>query len=144
MAIGTEVLPGKDGYETKGLRSDPRQWLIYDEETQGALVRGLEIMSMQMVGQTLAKNQDIKVRAMGHTMLNIADARIRAATREPGSARDIVIKHLARVMGWLSRRADYPAIELDEIHATLYQLDHRFRSAGIRGGGTLRDLVRGD
>lgn len=142
--MDVKVLPDKDGYSTKGLREDPRQWLIYDEETQGAMVRGLEAMALQMVGQTLSKNEDIKVRAMGFTMLNIADARIRSAMAQPGSTRDTVMKHLARIMGWLSRRATYPAVELDEVHAVLYQLDHRFRSAGIRGGGKLRDLVRGD
>ncbi len=61
---GTGVLPGKDGWSTDGLRSDPRQWLIYDEETQGAMVRGLETMALQMVGQTLVKNKDRQVRAM--------------------------------------------------------------------------------
>jgi hypothetical protein len=139
-----EVLPGKDGFSTAGLRSDPRQWLIYDEETQGALVRGLETMALQMVGQTLRRNKDMKVRAIGNVMLNVADARLRDAAREPGSIRDTVIKHLARIMGWLSGRASYPAIQLDEVHAALYQLDHRMRSAGISGPGHIRDLARGD
>jgi hypothetical protein len=141
-----KVLPDKDGFSTKGLREDPRQWLIYDEETQGAMVRGLEAMAMQMVGQTLVRNKDMKVRAMGFTMLNLADARIRTAMNQPGSVRDTVIKHLAKIMGWLSSRGrtEYPAIELDEVHAVLYQLDHRARSAGIRGPGILRDQVRGD
>jgi len=145
MAI--DILPGKDGFSTDGLRSDPRQWLIYDEETQGAMMRGLEIMALQMVGQTLKRNPEAKVRAIGHVMLNVADARLRDAAREPGSIRDTVIKHLARIMGWLSRRGPIDvdtAVALDEVHAVLYQLDHRFRSAGIRGGGRLRDLVRGD
>jgi len=146
MAQLNQVLPGKDGYATNGLRSDPRQWLIYDEETQGAMVRGLEAMAMQMVGQTLIRNKDIKVRAMGFTMLNLADARIRAAMKQQGSVRDTVMRHLAKIMGWLSSRgrAEYPAVELDEIHAVLYQLDHRARSAGITGPGFLRDQVRGD
>ena len=142
---GHEILPGKDGFSTKGLRDDPRQWLIYDEETQGAMMRGLEVMALQMVGQTLRRNKESKVRAIGYLMLNVADARIRSA--EPGSKREQVIRHLALVMGWLSRRGpmDIATAEaLDEIHATIYQMDHRFRSAGIRGGGKLRDMVRGD
>ena len=33
---------------------------------------------------------------------------------------------------------------LDELHALTYQTDHRARSAGVVGGGALREAIRGD
>lgn len=136
--------PGKDGYPTNGLRDDPRQWLIYGEPQQAAIIRGLEIMGLQMVGRTLAKNPIRQVRGIGHFMLNLAEGRIRTALKE-GGYHQVVIEYLAKLMAFLAGQAPPPDPQvLDELHAVVYQTDHRARSAGIGGEGALRSLVRGD
>lgn len=144
----TEFLPGPNGYPTNGLRDDGRQWLIYGEPQQGALVRGVEAMALSMAGQSLVrvgrKSNLIAIRALGFFMVNLADARMRDALNA-GDYRATVVGYLAKVTRFVAGQAPPPDPQiLDELHALTYQTDHRARSAGIRGEGTLRQLIRGD
>ena len=59
----TEFLPGPNGYPTNGLRDDGRQWLIYGEPQQGALVRGVEAAALAM---TLAKIYQLYIKKDHH------------------------------------------------------------------------------
>lgn len=134
----------RDGYSTSGLRDDPRQWIIYGEEQQGAVTRALEAAALQATGQALAKHHDPKVRPIGVMMLKLADTRITTAMRH-GGYRQRAVEYLAKITNWVARRPmPRPDAELDEVHAVLFQLDHRLNSAGITGTGYLRDLARGD
>lgn len=144
-----ELKPGKDGYPTNGLRDDGRQWLIYGEEQQGALLRGLEAMCMSMAGQSLVrlgyKTRIQAIRTLGFVAINQAGGRI-AAAQEAGGYRAVVMDYLVKVMAFLSGATDEipdPQV-FDELQATAWQLDHRSRSAGYRGDGTLREMIRGD
>jgi hypothetical protein len=144
MTAGSRFRPGPNGYPTNGLRDDPRQWLIYGDAQQAALIRGVEIMGLQMVGRHLSGNPIREVRAIGHMMLNLADARIRTALKEQ-NYHTTVVEYLAKVMTFAAGQAPPPPPQiLDELHALVYQTDHRARSAGIGGEGALRSLVRGD
>jgi len=137
--------PNGNGYSTAGLRDDPRQWLIYQDEQQGAVMRALETAALQIVGQALAKNADPQVRPIGNVMLKVADARLRGGFNA-GGYRQRALEYLAKITNWISAPNSMPRpdVALDELHAVLYQLDHRMNSAGINGTGFLREIIRGD
>lgn len=133
-----------DRYRSAGLRSDERQWLIYDDESVGALGRGLEVMAMSMTGQMLAKHQLKPIRAMGNFMLRIAESRAAEMMRNDGAQR-VMIEHLSKVMTFLAgHSAHIPELEIDELWAVTFHADRRAKAAGIQGPGAHRLIVRGD
>ena len=131
----------------ESLRTDERQWLIYEQDGEvGALVRGLEVMALQMAGQLIAKHPVDGVRGIGHFMLRIADARLRTMLAN-GGAQAVVVRELSLVMNWLANKIDWSpdvARALDELYALTVHVDSRAHSAGITGPGTIREAVRGD
>ena len=136
-----------------GLKDDARQWLQYDDEGLGAVMRGLEAMALQMVGQSLVNSPAARidaVRAMGYFMQKVASHRL-ASMMKVGGAQGQVVSHLAKIMNWLSRSyygaspALPPQDELDEIYAYVFRLDSRANGAGVGEPlGTHRIAVRGD
>lgn len=132
-----------------GLRTDERQWLIYDDETLGAVMRGLEAIALSIVGRSLQRNRVEAVRAIGHFMGRVADARFAEMERNDG-AQQVAARHLRTIFGWLSRQQatglDLPApqAELDQVYASVFRLDSRAQSAGVVGPGVHRQAVRGD
>lgn len=132
----------------ESLRTDDRQWLIYETgggET-GALIRGIEAMALQMAGRTIAKHPVAGIRGIGNFMLRVADARLREMLRKDG-AEAVVVKQLSLIMRWLARKTPWsPDVErsLDEIYALVVHVDSRAMGAGIVGPGTIREAVRGD
>ncbi len=130
------------------LRTDERQWLIYEsgDGKVGALIRGVEAMALQMAGQTLAKHPVDGVRALGHFMLRVANARLRSMLRKGGAAA-VVVKELSLVMAWLAHKAPWtPDVDraLSELYALTVHVDGRAQGAGIVGPGLIREAVRGD
>lgn len=145
MTVGSNgVRPNRDaGWDTKGLREDPRQWIIYHEAAQEAVVRAIQTAALQMVGQHLAKHPEMQVRAIGTLMLKMADVGVRTAFAHGGD-RQTAMEHLSKTLAHVYGQAPIPLEALDDLWATVYQIDHRMNSAGIRGTGFLRDLIRGD
>lgn len=131
----------------ESLRTDERQWLIYETDGEtGALVRGLEAFAMQVAGRLLARNPIDALRGLGHFMLRIADARLREMLRNDG-AQAVVVRHLEKLMAVAVGKTPWtPDVDraLDELYALTTHVDHRASGAGITGPGTLRDAVRGD
>lgn len=138
-----------DGYSTTGLRSDSRQWLIYDDEALGALMRGVEAYALHICGGPLQKHRHIAVRMIGTLMRRVASHRIAEMKQNDGAQR-VVISHLERIFTWLGSEQPgkvarpEPTEALDEIYAAAYRLDSRARSAGVQGPGVHRVAVRGD
>ena len=126
-----------------GLRSDLRQWLIYDDETLGAVARALEVAALAMAGQTLMRRPEAPVRLLGKVMVRIASTRTNEMLRNDGAQR-VAIGHTSKVLNWLAGKASFPADELDELHAAAFRLDSRAQSAGVQGPGTVREAIRGD
>lgn len=131
-----------------GLRSDARQWLIYDDETLGALMRGLEAYALHICGGPLTRHRHIAVRGIGNLMRKVASHRI-AEMRANDGAQAVVIAHLERIFTWVAvgqegRLAPAPTEALDEIYAAVFRLDSRAQSAGVSGPGVHRQAVRGD
>lgn len=131
-----------------GLRTDERQWLIYDEEVLGAVMRGLEAFALHLAGGPLTRHRVGAVRAIGHFMRKVSDARLREMEKN-GSAQEVVVEHIRRIFIWLGQEQNsglaLPEPEgLDEIHAAVVRLDSRAKSAGVVGPGVHRLAVRGD
>ncbi len=130
-----------------GLRTDERQWLIYDNETLGAVMRGLEAFALHLAGGPLTKHRVDGVRAIGHFMQRVASARLAEMEKNDGAQR-VVVNHLRRMFTWLGREQSGLATpappELDELYAAVFRLDSRAQSAGVVGPGVHRIAVRGD
>ena len=129
--------------KSAGLRSDFRQWLIYDDESLGAVARALEVAALAMAGQTLLRRPEGPIRLLGRFMVRVASARTEEMLRSDGAQR-VAIEHTSKVFNWLAGKAPFPADELDELHAAAFRLDARAQAAGVRGPGTIREAIRGD
>ena len=129
------------------LRTDDRQWLVYETDGEvGALVRGVEVMSLVMAGKVLARNRLDGIRGIGHFMLRIADARMREM-RKNGGAQEVVMDLLERILMVASGKSPWtPDVDraLDELYALTVYTDGRAKDAGLVGPGTIREAVRGD
>ena len=62
------------------LRTDFRQWLIYDEPSVRAALRVVETLAMMLAGPKLIQPEDEEVRAIGNIMVKFAETHMRAAT----------------------------------------------------------------
>ncbi len=129
------------------LRTDDRQWLIYETDGEvAALTRGLEVMALVMAGKTLARHRIDGIRGIGNHMLRIAEGRMRIM-KQNGGAQEVVMDHLEKVlMVALGKMPWTPdaAAALDELYALTVYTDTRASEAGIVGPGDLRKAMRGD
>ncbi len=134
-----------------GLRTDERQFLIYDDEVMGAVVRGLEAWALMIAGTRLRKGhrgQD-RVRAMnaiGKFMQKLAAQRVVEMGRN-GGAQEQVAEWIFIISKWVADKTPWTpdvARALDEIHGTISHNDSRVNRAGTAGPGAHRIAVRGD
>lgn len=135
-----------NGHSTTGLRTDGRQWLIYGDESMGALIRGLEAMALQMAGQTLRHTPLLALRGLGTLMVRVSAARLAEMYRNDGAQR-VVVEHLRKVMAAMAGHTtwtDDAQTALDELHAINTHTDSRAAAAGVYGPGTVRQGIRGD
>ena len=58
------------------IRTDDRQWLIYDEPTVRAVEGALEMFLMALGAATIMGSEDLVLRAMGHSGDRISNTRI--------------------------------------------------------------------
>ncbi len=134
-----------------GLRTDERQFLIYDDEVMGAVVRGLEAWALMIAGTRLRKGQRgvDRVRAMnaiGKFMIKIADQRIIEMHRN-GGAQEQVAEWIFIISKWAAGKSPWTTDvdrALQEIYGTIAHTDSRVNSAGTQGPGVHRIAVRGD
>lgn len=134
-----------------GLRTDERQFLIYDDEVLGAVVRGLEAWALMIAGTRLRKghrgaNRVKAMNAIGAFMQKIANQRIVEMKRN-GGAQEQVAEWIFIISKWAADKTPWTpdvARALDEIHGTITYNDSRVNAAGINGEGTHRIAVRGD
>ena len=130
----------------QSLRTDERQWLIYDDESLGAVMRGLEAWALKIAAQLLMPNRVDGLRGVGHFMDRVADARLRHMKKN-GGAQEVVADWILLISRWAAGKSlETPEVTraLDEIYAATTRLDSRAMSAGIVGPGTHRIAVRGD
>jgi len=125
------------------LRTDIRSWLIYDEDSIGAVFRALETAALAGTGHRLASHEAIEVRAVGNVMKRIAATRIRTAKKE-GGVRWEAMEKMTKLMMYAFGQAPPNAEALDELHATVFRIDQRLNSSGSVGPGVHREGVRGD
>lgn len=131
------------------LRTDFRQWLIYDEPSCRAALRVTETLAMMIAGPVLAAKDDVELRAMGNVMLKFAEAHMKACTGqikdyEPEPAERAAMEDLLMVIPYLGGETRKPNQALDELHGALFHLDSRLNGMGVSGGGVFREMVRGD
>ena len=134
-----------------GLRTDERQFLIYDDEVLGAVVRGLEAWALMIAGTRLREKHrgPERVRAMnaiGAFMQKIAEQRVVEMQRN-GGAQEQVVEWIFLISKWVAGKSLWsPDIDraLDEIYGTITYNNSRVNSAGISGDGVHRIAVRGD
>lgn len=130
-----------------GLRTDERQWLIYDEEALGAVMRGLEAFYMFIASGPLARDPDDAIRAIAHFGRRVAQSRIEEMKKNDGAQREMA-HNLEVMFKWIGMRQKGMALprpkEVDDIYAAVFRLDSRAQSAGVVGPGVHRIAVRGD
>lgn len=129
-----------------GLRTDERQWLIYDDESLGAVMRGLEAWSLAVAGNLLKADQTDELRGMGNFMDRVAGARL-SEMKANGGAQEVVADWMLLISKYAAGKTPLtPDIQraLDELHAAVYRLDSRANGAGLTGPGVHRLAVRGD
>lgn len=133
------------------LRTDERQWMIYDEETQGAVIRGIEAWALMIAGTRLRKNNRLNDRikamnAIGAFMQKVAGQRI-VEMKKNGGAQEAVADWIVLTSKWVAGKTPYTpdvARALDEIYAVIFKLDSRANGVGMNGGGVIREAIRGD
>ncbi len=129
-----------------GLRTDERSWLVYDDESIGAVARGLEAYALSVTGQKLARHEDQRIRSVGHMMVRLGEQRGHEMLQNDGAQR-VAMEELS-MMGAHLAGIVHDEIEcwkaLDELHATVFRLDSRLKSAGSVGPGVHRVAGRGD
>ena len=134
-----------------GLRTDERQFLIYDEEVMGAVMRGLEAWALMIAGTRLRKGHRgadrIKaMNAIGAFMQKVADQRITEMKRN-GGAQEQVADWVLLISKWIAGKTPYTpdvARALNEFYGTIFHTNSRGDGAGMTGPGTHRQAIRGD
>lgn len=130
----------------QGLRTDDRQWLIYDDESLGAVMRGLEVWGLAVAGNLLKNHKVQPLRGIGNFMGRVADSRL-SMMKKNGGAQEVVADWILIVSKWSAGRSPMtPDVKraLDEMWASVYRLDSRANAAGVIGPGDHRIAVRGD
>lgn len=128
------------------LRTDERSWIIFDEESIGAVVRMMEAYALSVTGQKLRRHQDQQVRAMGEMMVRMGEHRGWEAVNA-GGLREEAAQHFALLgahVSGLQHDETRCKKALDELHAVVFRLDQKMKVAGSKGPGALQTLVRGD
>lgn len=132
--------------EAVTLRTDERSWLIYDDESIGAVVRMLEAYALSVTGQKMMRHPEIEIRAVGNMMLRLGETRGAECLQE-GGAKGVAAQHMALLGAHLAgivhneiqcRKA------LTELHAVVFRLDQKARTTGTKGPGSFRRALRGD
>lgn len=129
-----------------GLRTDERQWLIYDDEVLGAVARGVEAWALAIAANLLRPNSEEGLRGVGHFMGRVADARLTEMKRN-GGAQEVTADWILLVSAWAAGKIPWTpdvARALDELHAAVYRLDSRGQGTGTTGPGVHRAAIRGD
>lgn len=132
-----------------GLRTDERQFLIYDEEVLGAYIRGLEAWALMVFGNRLRQTGPDRYRALNGIAAfaeKIANQRITEMKRN-GGAQEAVADWVLIVSKWAAGKTPFtPDIQrgIDEFHSISTRIDSRVNGAGILGPGVHRQAVRGD
>lgn len=125
-----------------GLRTDSRQWLIYDDDTLGAVVRMSEAACLSIVGQRLARHPDIELRALGNLWMRMGEQRTMSHILDDSQLGEAA-RAMTEAMRYAFNGGPKPAV-LDELHAAAYRIDDKATGAGVVGPGVVRELVRGD
>lgn len=134
------------------LRTDERQWLIYDDEVLGAYIRGLEAWALKVFAQRMRQqagkgvNRLRPLNGIAAFAERVADQRIVEMKRN-GSAQEVVADWILMVSKWAAGKTPLtPDIQrgLDEFHSVSTRIDSRVMGAGIKGDGVHRIAVRGD
>ena len=131
------------------LRTDERQFLIYDDEVIGAWMRGLEAWALMVFSQRLRQVGPDRNRALNGIATfagRVANQRIVEMKRN-GGAQEAVADWVLLISKWAAGKSPYtPDIHraLDEFHGVTTHLDSRVNGAGMQGPGVHRQAVRGD
>lgn len=122
------------------LRTDERQWLIYQEESVVPAVRALEVFAMLFAGPILAKHPERSMRALGNMMMRLGAAREESMLMS--AEYETAGRHIAVILGELAGVANADR-ERDELHAALFWLDSTLKKAGIKPGNWVADTALG-
>jgi hypothetical protein len=137
------------------LRTDERQWLIYQEPNVTAAVRAVESLCMAVAGPALARHPDEAIRALGHVAMALSEARtkwglgLNEADESPSELETAAYRAATatlRIIFDPSLAESERTKLLDEtgdLHAAMFWLDRRLNGAGTTGPGWYRDLARG-
>jgi len=130
------------------IRTDERQWLIYDEETVRAVQGAVEIFLMGLGGTILMAHEEIRMRAIGNVGIRVSETRLQVwegtlKDTETTELRERLAGYVREIISWLGSQTDEkPEQALDEIHAAIVWLDRRANAAGVVGPGWYRDAIR--
>ncbi len=131
------------------LRTDERQWLIYDDDSLGAIIRGLEAWALMVLGTRLRDSGPDRIRALngiGAFCQKVANQRLVEMKRN-GGAQEVAADWILLVSKWAAGKTPLTpdvARALDEIHSVSTRIDSRVNGAGVSGPVVHRVAVRGD
>ncbi len=131
------------------LNTDERQWLIYDDDSLGAVIRGLEAWGLMVLGTRLRQTGPDRIRALngiGALCQKVANQRLVEMKRN-GGAQEVAADWILLVSKWsVGKTPLTPDISraLSELHSVATRIDSRVNGAGVSGPGVHRQAVRGD
>ncbi len=134
---------------TTSLRTDERQFLIYNDEAIGAVIRGLEAWGLMVLGTRLRQTGPDRIKALngiGAFCQKVADQRLTEMKRN-GGAQEVAADWILLISKWAAGKTPMTpdiARALDEIYSVAFHTDSRVSGAGIVGPGIHRKAVRGD
>lgn len=128
------------------LRKDENQWLIYDEESVTAAVKGVQSFLMALGAEALKRHPDLVLRAFANFGERVTNTHVEfwngGKSEEPSEEQREVGRHLLEIYAWLSGEGERPDEALDQLHAAVVWTDKRAKAAGVSGPGWYRELVR--
>jgi hypothetical protein len=130
------------------MRRDLNQWLIEDEEPVTAAVRVVEMVSMILAGQILARHPTLQVRAVGNVAEGLGRTRLAVASESLENDIRLAAHHASALLQYLSvpNPLATPVGDsvLDELHAAVFWLDSTLRQMGVGSEEWYARVARGD
>lgn len=126
------------------LRTDLRQWLIYDDDAAYATADALDALAYRFTGAALSQHEDIELRAVGNFMLKVAEVREKRLSGEDATKIELAaITHIAAILQYMVG-GPKPEEALSEVQAVVFAIDSKVNASGTRSTSAMAGLVRGD
>lgn len=131
------------------LKLDSRQHMIYNEPAMGAVIRGLEVWALMVLGTKLRNrgpNRNKALNGIGAFCQKVAQQRIVEMKRN-GGAQEVMADWVLLVSKWAAGKSPLtPDVDraLKEIYWTVFKVDSVGTGAGMLNDNLAVKAIRGD